>query len=334
MERSKQMLNQSEKNNVVGVTLVVFGVLFLSAMDALIKNLIENGFSVVQIMAMRSWTVVPVLLLWGVSSAGGIAQLKTKQKGLHFLRVLFGFGAPFFFFQSLTTLHLADATVIFFGATFIMTGLSVPILKEKVGIHRWSAIAIGFIGILIANNPGGEVFNIGSIYAFSSSLCYSLMMIISRKLGRSEGTFKLLFFFHAWIGIVSSVALLSGLGGVQFVPVEMEFSFTGAGVVLGLSALVIGGHFCLMRAFTIAPIGLLASFEYSGILWATFFGFIGWGYRPGLNFWIGASLVALSGIYVVMREIKVKKMDDANATMIDGSGPVAAPIPPSVSVDK
>ncbi|MDH5188130.1 MAG: DMT family transporter [Rhodospirillaceae bacterium] len=328
------MLNQSEKNNVVGVALVVFGVLFLSAMDALIKNLIENGFSVAQIISVRSWVVVPMLLVWMVFSAGGIGQIKTKQKGLHFLRVLFGFGAPFFFFQSLTTLHLADATVIFFGATFIMTGLSVPILKEKVGVHRWSAIAVGFVGILIANNPGGEVFNIGSIYAFSSSVCYSLMMIISRKLGSSEGTFKLLFFFHVWIGFVASLGLWLGVGGVQFVPMEMEFSMLGAGVVLAISALVIGGHYCLMRAFTIAPIGLLASFEYSGILWATLFGFIGWGYKPEFNFWVGASLVIASGIYVVMREIKVKKMGDASATMIDASGPVVAPIPPSVSYDK
>ena len=327
------MLNQSEKNNVAGVALVVFGVFLLSTMDALIKNLVENGFSVVQIMAMRSWMVLPVLLVWGVVSAGGMGQLKTEQKGLHFLRVLFGFGAPFFFFQSLTTLHLADATVIFFGATFIMTGLSVPILKEKVGIHRWSAIAIGFIGILIANNPGGEVFNIGSIYAFVSSLCYSLMMITSRKLGAGEGTFKLLFFFHVWIGFVSSISLWLGLGGVQFVPVEMEFSFTGAGVVLGITALVIGGHFCLMRAFSIAPIGLLASFEYSGILWAALFGFIGWGYKPEINFWFGASLVVASGIYVVMREIKVKKIDEASTAMIDSSGPVVTPTPPFTSVD-
>ena len=327
------MIIHSDKNNVVGVALVVLGVLLLSSMDALIKNLIENGFQVIQIIAMRSWVVVPLLLVWVIFSSGGIRKLKTKQKRLHFIRVLFGFGAPFFFFQSLTTLQLADATVIFFGATFIMTGLSVPILKEKVGIHRWSAIAVGFVGILIANNPSGEVFNTGSIYAFSSSICYSMMMLISRKLGSSEGTFKLLFFFHAWIGLVANIILWLGVGGVQFVPMEIEFSMLGAGVVLAMSALVIGGHFSLMRAFSIAPIGLLASFEYSGILWATLYSFIGWGYKPGINFWIGATLVVVSGVYVVMREIKVKKLGDANATMIDSSGPVAAPIPPSYSVE-
>ena len=325
------MRTEEEKSNLIGIALILFAVVLLSVMDGAMKHLIESGLSVVQILAVRSWIVVPLLLLW-LPWAGGLSALKTSRIGLHLVRVVVGFGAPFFFFNSLKYLPLADATVIFFGSSFIMTALSVPILKEKVGAHRWTAIGIGFIGIAIAANPAGEVFNVGAFYSLGASLSYSLMMLITRLMGRGEGTFKMVFFFHVWIGLASTALVASGLGGVTFHPIDMAVSMDALGGILVVTVLVIGGHVCLMRAFTMAPVGLLAPFEYSAILWSALIGYLVWADVPEMNFWGGALLVVTSGVYLAHRENKLRKRDGAGAgdDVSAGVGPLPAPVPSSV----
>ena len=320
-------------SNAFGIVLVLSGMVLLSTMDATVKYVVEGGISVMQMLAMRSWLVVPLLILWMVLN-GGFRQLKTDKPFLHFLRVFFGFGAPFFFFNAISQMELAEATVVFFSASFIMTALSIPILKERVGIHRWGSIALGFTGVVIAADLTGEAFNVGALYYFAAAISYSLMMIITRLIGNSEGTFKLLFYFHLWGGLVSSTAVLLGIGGLAYAPIELSFSMQGWGGIALITVLVIVGHYGLMRAFSIAPIGLLAPYEYSIILTAAFFGYIIWGHVPAANFWVGAALVVLSGIYMVYREIKVKDLGDVTADISGNAGPVVAPIPPSISVDK
>ena len=324
-------------SDAFGIVLVLAGMVLLSAMDATVKYVVEGGISVMQMLAMRSWLVVPLLLLWMMLS-GGIKQLKTDKPLLHFLRVFFGFGAPFFFFNAISLMSLAEATVIFFSASFIMTALSIPILKEQVGIHRWGSIALGFSGIIIASDITNELFNVGALYSFAAALSYSLMMIITRLIGSREGTFKLLFYFHLWGGLVSSASVLLGVGGLTYVAVEFPLSvqdvaMQGWGGIALITVLVIAGHYGLMRAFSIAPVGLLAPYEYSILLTSAFFGYIIWGHVPAANFWAGAALVVLSGVYLVYREIRVKKLEGVTVDMSGSAGPVAVPIPPSISVD-
>ena len=329
------MHKDGEPSNLTGIALVLLAVILLSSMDGTMKYLVESGYSVIQILAVRSWIVLPLLLLW-LPRSGGLAALKTSRKGLHLLRVVVGFGAPFFFFQSLALLPLADATVIFFGATFMMTALSVPILKEKVGVHRWSAIGVGFLGIVVAANPTGDVFNIGALYAFAASLSYSLLMLITRLMGQGEGTFKMVFFFHAWIGLVSTALVVLGVGGVTFLPIEMTPSMDALGGVVLVSLLVIVGHASLMRAFAIGPIGLLAPFEYSALLWSALIGYLFWAEVPGPNFWGGSALVVASGIYLVHRERTLEKEGRAAklAKATIEAGPLPVPLPTSVTTDR
>ena len=319
-------------SNTFGIVLVLIGMILLSAMDATVKYVVEGEISVMQMLAMRSWLVIPLLVIWMLLN-GGFRQLKTHKPGLHFLRVFFGFGAPFFFFNAISRMSLAEATVIFFSASFIMTALSIPILKEHVGIHRWGSIALGFSGIIIASDMTNGFFNVGAFYSFAAAISYSFMMIITRLIGNAEGTFKLLFYFHLWGGLVSTASVLLGIGGLAYAPIELSFSMQGWGGIMVITVLVIVGHYGLMRAFSIAPIGLLAPYEYSILLTSAFFGYIIWGHVPAVNFWVGAVLVVLSGVYLVYREIKIKKLEGVTADMDISAGPVAAPVPPSISVD-
>ena len=318
------MVDNAPNNNLQGIVLILLGALFLSVMDGVVKILLDDGFPVLQVMAVRSWFVVPAMALWALWVLPRGA-LHTKRPGLHFLRVVLGFFAPFLFFSSLKTLPLADATVIFFGATFIMTALSVPLLKEYVGPHRWSAVLVGFLGVVVAANPSGDFFQSGSVLAMLSSLSYSLFMLITRWMGPGEGAFKQVLFFHAWVGVVASAFVLA-----DFKPMMLG----DLGLVALLSVIAVLGQLCLTRGFSIAPVGVVAPFEYSAMVWAGLMGFWLWGDIPGSATIWGAAIIVASGLYLLHRETRLMRLHgslDADAIEATPS-PVPAPLAVPVSV--
>lgn len=308
------MADHTPDKPLAGIVLIVAAMAILSAMDAAVKVLVDGGLAILQMLALRSWIVVPFMAAWAVWRGRGIGALKTARPGLHLLRVVAGTGAPLFFFSALKTLPLAEATTIFFGTTFIMTGLSVPILKEKVGPHRWAAVAAGFVGVVIAMRPTGAVFDVGALYVLGGSVSYALFVLITRKLGPGEGTVKQVLYFHAWLGIVSTAAL-------PFV--HRAMTPTEIGLTALVAALVVAGHLAMTRAFLLAPIGVIAPFEYSALVWAGLLGFAVWGDVPGTHTLLGGAVIVASGLYVIRREQKLKKA---------AASPLPSPAP-SVSED-
>lgn len=310
------MIESRPNAPVLGVLLILAAMALLSGMDALVKGLMVDGMAVVQMLALRSWLVVPVMAGWAVRR-GGTAAVKTARPGLHLLRVALGTGAPLFFFSALKTLSLGDATTIFFGATFIMTALSVPLLKERVGPHRWVVVVAGFVGVVIAMRPSGAVISLGALYAFGASVSYSLFALATRKLGPEEGTVKQVLYFHGWLGIVSTAAL-------PFV--FRPYASGEVAVIAGVGGLVVVGHLCMTRAFHVAPVGLVAPFEYTALVWAVVFGYLAWGDVPGVHTVAGAALIVASGVYLAVREARAHRNarplvpSPAPSVWEDGSG--------------
>ncbi|PHS75615.1 MAG: hypothetical protein COB59_11395 [Rhodospirillaceae bacterium] len=290
------MNNETHSQNMRGIALVLLGAFLLSVMDGVMKHLLEQGYSVLQMMAVRGWFMVPIMLVWAKWKLPSGA-LKTTRPGIHFLRVIIGFGAPLFFFTSLQTMHLADATVIVFGSTFLMTALSVPLLKEHVGPHRWAAVVIGMVGVVIAANPTADFISGGAFYAMFASLAYALMMLITRWMGPGESAFKQVFYFNVWSASVATAFSISEFISMPMADIAWVF-LTGALSVLG--------HLSLTRAFSIAPVGLVAPFEYSFMIWSTLIGFLVWGYIPGSSIMTGAAIIVASGFYLIHRERQQK----------------------------
>lgn len=321
--------------NVQGIVLVILGVFALSVMDACMKLLLDDGYSVEQLLAVRSWMIVPGMLIWAWRRLPAGA-LTTKRPKVHFVRVVLGFFAPFCFFNALSVLPLADATVIFFGTTFIMTALSVPILKEQVGPHRWAAVVCGFLGVVIAAQPGGAFLGgdgspewaYGVVMAVLSSFAYASFMLTTRWMGPGEGTFKQVLYFHVWLGLVTSVLAapaFRAMPGADF-------------ALLVLAALiVVAGHLCLTHGFAIAPVGLVAPFEYTALVWAMGIGYVLWGHIPEPPVMVGAGIIVASGLYLLHRETRkavAQRPAKAGETVIDGASPPAgAPVPPSLIGD-
>ena len=281
-------------NNHSGILYMIVAAFVLTIMDVLAKLLIEDNFSPFQILAIRGWIVSICFLFW-MKIHGQLSRLKTKRVKHYIFRGIIGFFAPFFFFTALGTMPLADTVVIFFAAPLIMTALSVPFLKEIVGPFRWAAIIIGFMGVIFIVQPGGKTYQIGVIYALAGCFAYSIIQIMTRWMSTTEPPFRIVFYFNFATMIIGSLAL-------PFVWKPMNLQQFSIIILMALTAII--GHTCMTRAFTRAPVSVVAPFEYSFLIWSTLLGFLIWGDFPSNNVWIGATIIILSGAFIFYRENK------------------------------
>jgi len=217
---------------------------------------------------------------------------------------MFGFFAPYCFFTSLKTLPLADTSVVFFSGTFMITALSWPLLKEKVGVHRWAAVIIGFIGVIIAMKPQGDGQLIGYIYCLAGSFAYAILFISGRWLSKTESVVSLVFMFNFGLAIVSTLSV-----PLVWVPMSGELIM----IVFLFSVLALSGHLCLTAAFSKAPVGVIAPFEYTALIWTVILGYFIWQDIPALNVVIGAVIIISCGLYVIYRESRYRQINNVEA---------------------
>lgn len=284
-----------ETNNMLAILYILIGMAVLSGMDAIAKLMLDVDYPVVQTLAVRSWLIVPVMLIWLMFQKNSIERLKSKRWKAHVARSSIGFCAPFFFFTALATMPLADVTVLFFTAPFIMTALSVPVFGEKVGLHRWVSIAIGFVGVILIMQPGAGTFQPAAIYAMLGCLAYSIIGLMARWMGDTETPFSVVFYFNVGIGIIASIAL-----PFYWVAIPLEHFW----MFISMAALALIGHVFLTKAFMIGELGTITPFEYSSLIWAVLFGYILWGDLPAANIWWGAVIIVGCGLYILYREKK------------------------------
>jgi drug/metabolite transporter (DMT)-like permease len=209
------------------------------------------------------------------------------------LRGIIGFFAPFTFFTSLKALPLADATVVFFSSSFVLTAASALILKEQVGIHRWSAVVIGFVGVVIAMNPraGGPVASY--LLVLCATVIYAMIFISGKQLSKQDSVISLVFTLHLGMGIVATIAL-------PWVWVPITITVLGELLLMAVIALV--AHFVFAAAFARADVSALAPFEYTALVWATLIGYVIWLDIPSTEVWIGAAIIISCRLYVMHRE--------------------------------
>jgi drug/metabolite transporter (DMT)-like permease len=275
----------------LGIMLMVVGVACFAVMDATIKWLTAE-FRITQIVALRAWFGLPVLFVL-IHFEGGVTTLKTRRPVAHGIRYLLVLALSFSFFWVLSQMKLVDAIAITFAAPILIAALSVPVLKEHVGIHRWSAILVGFIGILVMLRPGAGVFQWAALVALGSTTIYAFLMITTRALRSTETIAALIFYPQFGMAIT----------GLFFVPLLWK---TPSLNELGLFA--IAGTFgslgilCLTNAFRLAPLATVSPFEYTALIWATLFGYLLWQELPDKFVVIGAAIVVASGLYILYRE--------------------------------
>ena len=282
----------SSPNNLFGIVLMMLGMLLMACMDTAVKWLVEADVSPAQVLAMRSWIIVPVILLF-LFARGQLKLLKTARPFAHGLRGGLGIFAPLPFFAALQYLPLADATVVFFSSSFILTAISAIVLKERVGIHRWSAVVIGFGGVVIAMNPAGDSDYWAYLLVLCAALAYAGIQISGKQLMKQDSVISLVFSFNLMIGLASSAIL-------PWVWVSVSWSVLG--VVFLMALLAVCGHIALTAAFGKAQVSAISPFEYTSLIWIVLLGYLLFQDIPSQQVWLGAVVVISCGLYMIYRE--------------------------------
>jgi len=284
-------ITDSVDRPVLGIALMLAGIAGFSVMDAIIKWLTAD-YSVAQVVALRSWFGLPLLCLFALYD-GGLKTLRTRRPLVHVGRYLLVLALSFSFFWALSQMKLVDTIAITFAAPIFITALSVPLLKEPVGLHRWFAIGIGFCGVLIMLRPGMGVFQWAALVVLGSVVVYALLMITTRAFKSTESTAALM--LYPQLGMS-----LTGIVLAPYFWVTPSLSDVGLFALAGLFGSV--GVMCLTHAFRLGPAAVISPFEYSALIWATLLGFLLWGELPDAITLVGAGIVISSGLYIIYRE--------------------------------
>ena len=275
----------------LGIALMLTGIAGFAVMDAIIKWLTAD-YAVTQVVALRSWFGLPLLCFFALHE-GGLKALKTRRPWVHILRYTLVLALSCSFFWALSQMKLVDAIAITFAAPIFITALSVPLLKEPVGLHRWLAISVGFCGVLIMLRPGMGVFQWASLIVLGSVVVYALLMITTRAFKSTESTASLM--LYPQLGMS-----LTGIVFAALFWVTPSLNDLGLFALAGMFGSV--GVMCLTQAFRLAPVAAVSPFEYSALIWATLLGYLLWDELPDTTTLIGAGIVISSGLYIIYRE--------------------------------
>ncbi len=303
------MLNPTHRP-IAGILFCVFALFAFALQDSIIKLLSER-YSVIEILMIRLAIVLALLLLVALAWQGpGI--LRTRRPRLMFARGVLAFFAFTTYYIALSSIPLAEAAVVYMTAPLFVTLLSALVLRERVGIHRWSAVVIGFGAVVYMLNPGSSLFRIESAMPLFSAMCYALIPIINRHIGLSEHALTMGIYTTASYFVLM---LLTSLA-IAALPEPSVDNATLQGVFQDwvmlqssdwLLLLLAGAIFTLAllgitQAYRIAVVSTVAPFEYVYILWASLIGFLIFADIPGPRTLIGGAVIVTSGCYIILRE--------------------------------
>ena len=278
----------------LGILLRVLAMALMAVLAAIVKACAERGVPVLEIIFFRNaFAFIPVMLyIWRTS---GFGVLRTRRPGAHLTRSAVGLTGMICGFTAVSLLPLTQSTAISFSAPLFMVALSALILKEPVSLHRWLAVAVGFVGVLIMVHPDPRQFvGVGVLFAIAAAIGAAGANIAIREISRTEPGPTIVFYFTLAGAVV-------GLASLPFGWVMPSLGVLGLLVAAGL----IGGtgQLLLTEAIRRAPVAVVAPFDYTQLVWAGLIGFLVWGETPAMLTLIGAMVVAASSTYILWREI-------------------------------
>lgn len=276
--------------NQLGILLMILAVSCLAAMEASAKLLIEDY--PIEMVVWARLTLHFIVTLPVFFFAGRLRFLRTQRPGLHLVRSMFILIASLLFIGALTKIPLAQATALVFTSPLLVTALSALILRERVGIRRWLAILVGFIGVVVLLRPGGD-FDWFLLLPLATGFCYAGYQFSTRVLSFTEPTLTL-FFYTAVAGAVITTAALP----FYWVTPDLE----GAAIFLMTGLLGFLGQFFMIRSLQEGEASTVTPFMYAQLIWATLFGLFLFGNFPDVLTFVGAGIIVGSGIYIWHRE--------------------------------
>ena len=276
---------------LLGIVLMCVGVAFLSVNDAIAKQL-NDGYSTFQILFMRNIIALPFAIAV-VIKFSGTSALRSYRPMMHLLRGLIWLCAAFLFFTSLRYLALAEATALIFVAPVFITALSALLLKEQVGWRRWSAVLIGFVGVMVVVRPGAATFQPAALLPLVTALFYAILMISARWVDPRESVWTLMLYLVAVGGLLAALAMPFVWRPIQSEDLWLFFAIAFFGT---------GGMTMMTQAFRLAQASVVAPLDYTAMLWATLLGWSIWRELPDAMTFVGAAIIIASGVIIILRE--------------------------------
>jgi drug/metabolite transporter (DMT)-like permease len=280
-----------------GALLYVVAIAFLVSMDAMSKDL-SSRYDTFQVIWARY--AAQTLLVTALALPWLRSVLRTRYLGLQIVRSMLMFGATVTGFFAFALMPLADATAIFETSPLIVTALAALILRETVGLRRWMAVFIGFIGALVIVRPGGDVFGWVALLPLVTATCYAGYVIATRYVGESEGPWTP-FFYSTLIGTAISSMIAPSVWTTP--------TLTDAGLMFLMGALGAVGQFFVILAFRSTAASVIAPLSYIGLVFATGYGVFLFGDVPDRWTVVGAGIVVASGVYVWRRKRTLQEGD-------------------------
>lgn len=279
-----------------GIAMMLLGVLLFAVNDTLGKWLVGT-YAVGQLMLVRSAAGL-LAMTPSIRRAGLGAFRQAPRPGLQLLRVLFSTLESSLFFWALTELPLAEVMTYYMAGPIYVTALSPFLLGERVGWRRWTAVAVGFSGVVLALNPSLDAVSFGAACALAGSFCYALFLIATRKLAGTPGP------------VLMTGQLLTSLlfGGVLVLmhgwtpPGALDLALM---LLLGLGSL--GGNLCVNQSLRLAPASAVVPYQYTLILWGMLFGYVFFGEVIGPLPLAGAGIIVGAGLFIFLREQQLRK---------------------------
>ncbi len=282
----------------LGMTAAAASFLMLNTMNVFAK-LLSPHHSALEVAFYRNLIAATPFAIW-FFLLGRRDLLKIHSRiDMIVFRSLIGTISIVISFMAFNYLPMADAQALFFTSSLFVPIMGYLFLRERVGPYRWTAVLIGFLGMLVIVRPSGVVNMTGVSLAVSAALMHAGLGTLLRVLGRTERPETVTFYFLA-IG-----AVMTGLTMpfVATVPTWEEVPlFIGAGISGAFAQIF------LSAAYKYAPMALVTIFNYTGIIWATAYGWFIWGDWPGPPVWTGASIIIASSLFIVWRESRLAKL--------------------------
>lgn len=269
----------------------------LTINDAMVKWLTQS-YPVGQVMSLRGVFVIAIVVIWAMLRRR-TSQLRVSNWNLQLTRGALMATSTFLFVTALALMPIADAIAIAFAGPVIATALAAVVLRETVRWRRWTAIAIGFAGVVVMLRPTPDLVRLVAIVPLLAALLGAFRDIVTRRMGTGgEST-------PAIMLISTSVVALAGLATIPlgWAPVEVG----ALGLFVASALLVTFAQALMIESFRLGEVGLVAPFKYTSLVWAVLFGLLVWGDLPDAWTWTGSALVVGSGIYIWHREVTLAK---------------------------
>lgn len=279
----------------MGIIMMIMAVAILTGMNVMVK-MIGTSYHPTQITFMRS-LVAMILIFPFLMKAGGLSLLKTKRPGLHLMRSLAGTLGNILYFYAFQRMTVGDVMVISQAVPLFVTIFAVLFLSERVGIRRWVAVLVGFLGVIIAIDPAGN-FHVTSLIAVAATGCWASTILFMRKLGATESPYTVTFIFMT---VCTTITACIQPWVWQTPTPRMLVLILGIGISGAL------GQMLMSTALKYAKASVVSPFNYTGIIWAIGFDLVLWDIIPAWTTILGAGIITVTGVYIFHREAIVRQ---------------------------